>query len=56
MTPREQLVDRVFDQMQEDMRNGEFTVIIQELLSHLPDRVLNDYLALAGTGEEQPST
>lgn len=43
MTPREQLLDRVFDQVQEDMRNGDFTAI-EELLSNLPDDVLIAYL------------
>lgn len=43
MTPREQLLDRVFDQLQEDMRNGDFTAV-EELLSNLPDDVLKAYL------------
>lgn len=43
MTSREQLLDRVFDQVQEDMRNGDFTAI-EELLSNLPDDVLQAYL------------
>lgn len=43
MTPREQLLDQVFDQMQEDMRNGDFAAI-EELLSNLSDDVLIAYL------------
>lgn len=43
MTPREELLDRVFDQMMEDMRNGDLTAI-EELLSNLSDDVLIAYL------------
>lgn len=43
MTPREQLLDRVLDQIALDVEDRDFTAI-EELISRLPDRDLIAYL------------
>lgn len=43
MTPREQLLDRVLDQIALDVEDRDFTAI-EELIGHLPDTVLANYL------------